>query len=181
MRFCADELAPWAGLTPEQGLEIARLLATTGRVDFLTVTMGSIFSTHMFPFQASMHVPLGYAAHLAGAIKAAVDVPVFAAGRIMTAAQAERLLAEGQADGVEMIRALIADPNLPRLSQAEHAGRVRPCIACNQGCQVRGEMNATISCNVNPDVRHPCPASPSLRGKFASRRGWVPTRPPRFP
>jgi len=161
MRFCADELAPWAGLTPEQGLEIAHLLTTTGRVDYITVTMGSIFSTHMFPFQASMHVPPGYAAHLAGAIKAAVNIPIFAAGRIMTAAQAERVLAEGQADGVEMIRALIADPNLPLLSQAGHAGRVRPCIACNQGCQVRGEMNATISCNVNPDVIHAQPLHPS--------------------
>ncbi len=161
VRFCADELAPWAGLTPEQGLEIARLLATTGRVGYLTVTMGSIFSTHMFPFQASMHVSPGYAVPMASAIKAAVDVPVFAAGRIMTAAQAERVLAEGQADGVEMIRALIADPNLPRLSQAGHAGRVRPCIACNQGCQVRGEMNATISCNVNPDIIHAQPLHPS--------------------
>jgi 2,4-dienoyl-CoA reductase-like NADH-dependent reductase (Old Yellow Enzyme family)/thioredoxin reductase len=162
MRFCADELAPWAGLTPEQSLEIARLLTTTGRVNYVTVTMGSIFSTHMFPFHASMHVPPGYTAHLAGAIKAVVNVPVFAAGRIMTAAQAERLLAEGQADGVEMIRALIADPNLPRLSQAGHAGRVRPCIACNQGCQVRGEMNAAISCNVNPDVIHLEPLHPSV-------------------
>jgi 2,4-dienoyl-CoA reductase-like NADH-dependent reductase (Old Yellow Enzyme family)/thioredoxin reductase len=174
MRFCADELAPWAGLTPEQGLEIARLLTTTERVDYITVTMGSIFSTHMFPFQASMHVLPGYAAHLAGAIKAAVGIPVFAAGRIMTAAQAERVLAEGQADGVEMIRALIADPNLPRLSQAGHTGRVRPCIACNQGCQVRGEMNATISCNVNPDVIHAQPLHPSGGNSLpvgASRRG----------
>ena len=161
MRFCSDELAPWAGLTPEQGLEIARLLVATGRIDYITVTMGSIFSTHMFPFQASMHVSPGYAAHLAGAIKEVVNVPVFAAGRVMTAAQAERVLAEGRADGVEMIRALIADPNLPRLSQEGHARRVRPCIACNQGCQVRGEMNATISCNVNPDVIHAPPLHPS--------------------
>jgi mycofactocin system FadH/OYE family oxidoreductase 2 len=159
VRFCADELAPWAGLTPEQGLEIARLLVATGRIDYVTVTMGSIFSTHMFPFHASMHVPPAYAVHLAGAIKAVVEIPVFAAGRIMNAAQAEGVLAEGQADGVEMIRALIADPNLPQLSQEGdhqgaplHAARVRPCISCNQGCQVRSNVNATISCNVNPDV-----------------------------
>jgi mycofactocin system FadH/OYE family oxidoreductase 2 len=152
VRFCADELAPWAGLTPEQSLEIARLLVATGRIDYVTVTMGSILSTHMFPFHASMHVPQGYAVHLAGVIKAAVDIPVFAAGRIMSAVQAEHILAEERADGVEMIRALIADPNLPRLSQAGHARRVRPCISCNQGCQVRGMMNATISCSVNPDV-----------------------------
>jgi len=161
VRFCADELAPWAGLTPEQSIEIARLLVTTGRIDYITVTMGSIFSTHMFPFQASMHVPPGYAVHLAGAIKAAVNIPVFAAGRIMHAAQAEHILAEGHADGVEMIRALIADPHLPRLSQEGHAEWVRPCIACNQGCQVRSVMNATISCNVNPDVVHAQPLDPS--------------------
>jgi mycofactocin system FadH/OYE family oxidoreductase 2 len=154
VRFCADELAPWAGLTPEQSLEIVRLLKATGRIDYMTVTMGSILSTHMFPFHASMHVPQGYTVHLAGAIKAAIDIPVFAAGRIMGAAQAERILAEEQADGVEMIRALIADPNLPRLSQEGQAKRVRPCISCNQGCQVRGVMNATISCSVNPDVLH---------------------------
>ncbi|HEY6285510.1 MAG TPA: FAD-dependent oxidoreductase [Ktedonobacteraceae bacterium] len=154
VRFCADELAPWAGLTPEQGLEIVCVLVATGRIDYVTVTMGSILSIHMFPFNASMHVPQGYAVHLAGAIKTAVDIPVFAAGRIMSAAQAERILAEEQADGVEMIRALIAGPNLPRLSQEERARRVRPCISCNQGCQVRGMMNATISCSVNPDVVH---------------------------
>ncbi len=164
VRFCADELAPWAGLTPEQSLDIARLLVATGRVDYMTVTMGSIFSTHMFPFQASMHVPQGYAVHLAGAIKAAVNIPVFAAGRIMNAVQAERVLAEGQADGVEMIRALIADPNLPRLSQAGQAERVRLCISCNQGCQVRSLMNAAISCSVNPDVVHAQPLPPAHIG-----------------
>ncbi len=163
MRFCADELAPWAGLTLEQSLEIVRLLVATGHIDYVTVTMGSIFSTHMFPYNASMHVPQGYAAHLAGAIKEAINVPVFAAGRIMSAAQAERVLAEGQAAGVEMIRALIADPNLPRLSQEGRAEKVRPCISCNQGCQVRSVMNATISCSVNPDIVHAQPPSPEKR------------------
>src|SRR5256886_2172748 len=94
VRFCADELAPWAGLTTEPSLEIVRLLVATGRIDYVTVTMGSILSTHRFPFNASMHVPLGYAVHLAGAIKAVVDIPVSAAGRIMSAAQPERILAE---------------------------------------------------------------------------------------
>jgi mycofactocin system FadH/OYE family oxidoreductase 2 len=152
MRFCADEMAPWAGITPEQGRDIAQLLTSTGRIDYLTITMGSIFSTQMFPFHASMQVPPGYAAQLAGAIKAAVAVPVFAAGRIMTAVQGETILAVDQADGVEMIRALIADPALPNLSQAGHLNAVRPCLACNQGCQVRTVMNVEMACNVNPDV-----------------------------
>ncbi len=157
IRLCADELAPWAGLTPEQGVEIARILAETGRVNYMTITMGSIFSTQMFPFHASMHTPRSYSAQLAATVKAAISVPVFAAGRIMNATEAERILAEEQADGVEMIRALIADPSLPALSQEGHADEVRPCISCNQGCQVRSVMNVRISCNVNPDVLHAQP------------------------
>ncbi|MBX5457696.1 MAG: FAD-dependent oxidoreductase [Thermogemmatispora sp.] len=162
VRLCVDELAPWAGLTPEQGVEIARRLAETGRVHYLTVTMGSILSTHLFPFHASMHVAPGYTVALAAAVKQAVSLPVFAAGRIMDAEQAEAIVAAGQADGVEMIRPLIADPALPRLAQVGKAERVRPCLACNQGCQVRGLLNAALSCNVNPDVLHPWPPSISL-------------------
>lgn len=169
LRFCADELAPWAGLTPEQGIEIARRLAETGRIDYITVTMGSIFSTQMFPFHASMHVSPGYAVHLAAAIKAAINVPIFAAGRIMNAAQAERILLEEQADGVELIRPLIADPNLPQISRESLAERVRPCIACNQGCQIRSIINATISCNVNPNVINTHLLPPPTRVKQTDR------------
>lgn len=159
VRFCADELAPWAGITPEQGLELARILTATGRVDYMTVTMGSIFSTQMFPFHASMHTPPAYAAHLAATMKAALSIPVFTAGRIMNANSAERVLAVEQADGVEMIRALIADPHLPRLSQEGHSDAVRPCIACNQGCQVRSVMNVALGCNVQPNVIFGTPPS----------------------
>ena len=166
VRFCGDELAPWAGLTPEQSREIAQILTATGRIDYLTITMGSILSTQMFPFHASMHTPPGYAAQLAASIKAAVTIPVFAAGRIMTVVQAQRILAEGQADGVEMIRALIADPDLPRLSQQGQADQVRPCISCNQGCQVRTVMNVPLGCAVNPDVV----PGPSLSATLARAR-----------
>ena len=159
IRFCADELAPWAGITPEQGVEIARMLTASGRIDYMTVTMGSILSTHMFPFHASMHTPPAYAAHLAAAIKMAVDIPVFAAGRIMNVAQAGRILSDEQADGVEMIRALIAEPRLPELSQDGRIDEVRPCIACNQGCQVRSVMNVPLGCAVQPDVLHATPTS----------------------
>src|SRR5579863_2629834 len=157
IRLCADELAPWAGLTPEQGVEIARILTETDRVHYITITMGSIFSTQMFPFHASMHTPHGYAAQLASAIKATVSVPVFTAGRIMSTMEAERILSEEQADGVEMIRALIADPSLPKLSHEGHTEEVRPCLSCNQGCQVRSVMNVRIGCNVNPDILHAQP------------------------
>ncbi|MHB8597582.1 MAG: oxidoreductase [Ktedonobacteraceae bacterium] len=175
IRLCADELAPWAGLTPEQGVEIAQILAETGRVHYMTITMGSIFSTQMFPFHASMHTPRGYSAQLAAAVKAVIPVPVFAAGRIMNATEAERILAEEQANGVEMIRALIADPSLPRLSQEGHADEVRPCLSCNQGCQVRTVMNVRIGCNVNPDVLNAQPTPLTAIKDRRSRTTSTPT------
>jgi mycofactocin system FadH/OYE family oxidoreductase 2 len=175
VRLCADELAPWAGITSEQSIEIARLLAATGRVDYMTITMGSIFSTHMFPFHASMHTPPGYAAHLAGSIKAAINIPVFAAGRIMSAAQAESILNEEQADGVEMIRSLIADAQLPRLAQDGRADEVRPCISCNQGCQVHTAMNVALSCTVNPDVIHVQPTTQLDAGHRGVKTQQTPT------
>lgn len=171
LRLCADELAPWGGLTPEQGVEIACLLAETGRIDYFTITQGSIFSTQMFPFNASMQVAPGYAVHLAAAVKAAIAIPVFAAGRIMHADQAENILAEGQADGVEMIRALIADPRLPLLAQENKAKQIRPCLACNQGCQARNILNAPISCTVNPSV---CTLeTPKKIGTSAGEAIWI--------
>lgn len=54
-----------------------------------------------------------------------------------------------------MIRALIADPDLPRLSLADQPDEVRPCLSCNQGCQVRTVMNTPLSCNVNPGAMIP--------------------------
>ena len=43
LRLSCDELAPWAGIVPEAGAELAADLAAT--VDYLTVVRGSIFST----------------------------------------------------------------------------------------------------------------------------------------
>ena len=42
LRLCCDELAPWAGVTPEMAAEQAARLA--GQVDYLVVVRGSIYS-----------------------------------------------------------------------------------------------------------------------------------------
>ena len=42
LRLCCDELAPWAGVTPELAAESAARLA--GQVDYLVVVRGSIYS-----------------------------------------------------------------------------------------------------------------------------------------
>jgi len=63
----------------------------------------------------------------AAAVKASVDVPVIAVGRISPEA-ADRHIAEGVYDFVAMGRKILADPDLPNKLAAGHADDVRPCV-----------------------------------------------------
>jgi len=148
LRLVGDEYAPWAGIKPEDAAEIARLLAADGGLDFISVTSGSIYSGHLT--RPGLYAPPGFAAHLAAGIKAAVSVPVFAQGSIVDPGMAAGLVARGEADAVEMTRALIADPELPAKVRAGNAAAVRPCILSNQDNVVGLVQNPRLSCVNNP-------------------------------
>jgi len=51
-----------------------------------------------------------------------------------------------------MNRALICDPELPAKLSRSEGDRVRECLACNQGCQVRNSMGKPLSCLINPSA-----------------------------
>jgi NADPH2 dehydrogenase len=70
----------------------------------------------------------GYMVDLAAAVKAVVEVPVIAAGRIASGELAERILAEGQADLIGLARVLWADPDWP---SKVRAGREHKIIHCD--------------------------------------------------
>lgn len=160
LRLSCDELAPWAGITPEAAPALAAALAP--EVDYVSVVTGSIYSPHAT--RAGMHRPPGYALGLAASVRAAVDgVPVFASGSLVDAAQASEALSTHQADAVEMTRALIADPDLPLKVSEGRGHEIRPCIRCNQDCVVRSASNARVSCIHNPEA--------------GWERGWPPIKP----
>jgi mycofactocin system FadH/OYE family oxidoreductase 2 len=148
LRLSGDEYAPWAGLKPEDMTEIAHLLAEDGQLHFISVTSGSIYSSHMT--RPGLYMPPGFAVHLAGNIKATVQVPVFAQGSIADARMAAGVLAENQADAVEMTRALIADPDVPNKVRAGQADDVRPVILSNQDNIINMVQNPRLSCVNNP-------------------------------
>ena len=43
----------------------------------------------------------------------------------------------------------IADPDLAHKYTFGEAPSIRPCVLCNQGCQVRDVRNPLVSCTVN--------------------------------
>ncbi len=90
------------------------------------------------------------AVNVAAQVRKSVKVPVFAEGRIHRPEYATSIINDDLVDGVYMNRALICDPELPAKLSAEREKRIRPCLACNQGCQVRRNMGKPLMCILNP-------------------------------
>ncbi|HXM58961.1 MAG TPA: FAD-dependent oxidoreductase [Candidatus Dormibacteraeota bacterium] len=152
LRLCCDELAPWAGIKPEDAPELAAALADG--VDYVSVVAGSIFSVE--ETRPGLHRAPGHLLGLCAAVRERLGgaVPVLASGSLVWPDQAAAAVAAGQADACEMTRALIADPDLPARVTEQRADAVRPCIRCNQDCAVRSAANSAVSCVHNPEAGH---------------------------
>ncbi len=147
LRLSCDELAPWAGITPEAAVEIAATLSDS--LDYLVVVRGSIYSAEKT--RPDFHEPIGFNIGVCRNVRAAVgDTPVFLQGSIVEWGQAEWAIDDGVCDGVEMTRAQIADPDLVAKLTADAADTVRPCIRCNQTCQVRDARSPIVTCVAEP-------------------------------
>jgi mycofactocin system FadH/OYE family oxidoreductase 2 len=147
IRISGDELVP-GGLTLNDMREIAARLEGTGKIDYISVSVG-IHETD-YVMIGDMSVPLGAIAYLAAGIKEVVNLPVLAVLRINDPVQAEQILAEGKADMIGMCRALICDPELPNKAREGRLNDIRKCIACNQEC--RRADRGPVRCTLNPTV-----------------------------
>jgi 2,4-dienoyl-CoA reductase-like NADH-dependent reductase (Old Yellow Enzyme family)/NADPH-dependent 2,4-dienoyl-CoA reductase/sulfur reductase-like enzyme len=82
-------------------------------------------------------------------IKAAVNIPVIMAGRILTPEDAEGVLREGSADFIALCRALVADPHWCLKAFGEVKRPIRHCISCNV-CFERLTLELDVACVQNP-------------------------------
>ncbi|MEQ1703462.1 MAG: 2,4-dienoyl-CoA reductase, partial [Ilumatobacteraceae bacterium] len=147
LRLSCDELAPWAGITSEMAVEIAAALAP--EVDYLVVVRGSIFSAEKT--RPDFHEPTGFNIGVCRDVRSAVGAtPVFLQGSVVEWGQAEWAVGDGVCDAVEMTRAQIADPDLVAKLAADRGDDVRPCIRCNQTCQVRDARSPIVTCVGEP-------------------------------
>ncbi len=147
LRLSCDELAPWAGITPDMAVDIAGQLAE--RVDYLVVVRGSIYSAEKT--RPDFHEPTGFNIGVCRDVRAAVGgTPVFLQGSVVDSGQAEWAVGNGVCDAVEMTRAQIADPDLVAKLAAGRGDDIRPCIRCNQTCQVRDARNPVVTCVGEP-------------------------------
>jgi 2,4-dienoyl-CoA reductase (NADPH2) len=95
-------------------------------------------------------VPRAAFASLAGRLRQHVSVPVVASNRINMPAEAEAILARGDADLISMARPFLADPEFVNKAAAGRADEINTCIACNQACLDHTFANQRATCLVNP-------------------------------
>ena len=95
-------------------------------------------------------MPKGYLVELAAKAKEAVNIPILAGGRMNEADIAEKAIQDGKIDAVVLGRAALADSEYPNKVLTGHTEKIRPCIACNQGCITRLQQGKQPTCAVNP-------------------------------
>lgn len=149
VRMTADEFTE-GGLELDDSIEIAKALAGTGKIDYLNVMASNVYDWRQAAkSMPGMGSPLGAYLPMAGAIKAAVAIPVLHANRILDFATAARAIEEGLIDLVGMTRAQIADPHMVRKLIERRESDIRPCVGANY-CISRIYAGGEALCIQNP-------------------------------
>ena len=151
VRLDGEELHTPDGITLDDAVATARLAVAAGAdaihmSAYATITTGTEFTEAPLP-----QSPDAYVAY-AKAVRAAVDVPVIAAGRIEPEA-ATRSIAAGDYDFVAMARKMLADAEIPNKLAANRPQDIRPCIYCYV-CVSEIFVNRSIKCAVNAATGH---------------------------
>ena len=128
IRYTADERLE-GGISVEEGLEISRRLADSGKVDFLNVIKGHIDTdpglTDVIPVQGMKNAPF---IDFAGTIRKETGMPTFHAAKIPDVATARHAVSSGLLDMVGMTRAHMADPFIVRKIMENREDDIRPCV-----------------------------------------------------
>ncbi|WP_320151160.1 NAD(P)/FAD-dependent oxidoreductase [uncultured Tolumonas sp.] len=136
------------GYDLNDGIEIAKLLES--RIDLLHVSAGT-YQRGFGVTHPSMFLPHGSNVYLAEAIKKQVNVPVATIGGLNDPQMMEDIIASGKADIVEMARALLADPELPKKITMNRDEYIVRCLRCYT-CMAERAQTATRRCTVNPII-----------------------------
>jgi 2,4-dienoyl-CoA reductase-like NADH-dependent reductase (Old Yellow Enzyme family) len=149
VRILNSDMVP-GGLDTDDYAQISQMIEDTGTVDYISVSTGLLRAVaFMVPSHYSGLVP-GYQSEFTSKIKASVKkLPVFQVGRINDPVLADRIIAEGHADAVVLIRELIAEPEFAKKAQEGRLEEIRPCVYWNQSCLSRVPAGLRIECSIN--------------------------------
>ncbi len=152
IKLAVDELVE-GGLRLRDAQQIARRIDELGMVDFYVTAVGNNLDKfaridHWPPSPA----PQGMYAKLAAGLRQVTKRPVAALTRIVDPRLAEKVIAEGMCDMVAMVRATIADPDLPKKLKEGRFSDIRPCTGINSACVDRTLAGGQMRCIHNPII-----------------------------
>lgn len=137
---------------PAEAAILAPLVAAGGAVDYACFCQGTHAKT------LDLHVPDRFGPRmpyreLQKRLRAAIPgVPLVALGRITDPAEAEALLAAGEAELIGLGRPLLADPAWPIKAASGRAHDIRYCISCNTCWDTIITRQQPLACVNNPRV-----------------------------
>ena len=138
------------GFDIENGIAFARQLENV--CDLIHVSAGNHEVDEVFGVtHPSMFLGEGPNVKYAAEIKKHVRTPVATVGAIGDPEMMEEILASGQANVVEMARALLADPDLPVKIRVGREDEIRPCLRC-MSCFSSEMTCGEPYCAINPET-----------------------------
>jgi 2,4-dienoyl-CoA reductase-like NADH-dependent reductase (Old Yellow Enzyme family)/NADPH-dependent 2,4-dienoyl-CoA reductase/sulfur reductase-like enzyme len=147
-RISANELVP-GGMQEDDTIEFVKLIED--KIDLLHVSAGMLSDNITVPHIIQpTYFPHEYNVHRAAKLRKALKVPITTVGSISSMEAADRIIAEGKADMVAMVRAILADPEI--VNKAKHGqteADLRPCLRCFT-CNKLTRNFYPIRCAVNP-------------------------------
>lgn len=148
-RMSGDECFD-GGYDLSYGVRIAQ--AIDGKVDLIHVSAGNHEGPGTFVItHPSQYLPDGCNVKFAAEIKRHVKTPVAAVGALSDPALMEEILASGQADVVQLARALLVEPELPNKLRRGEDALVHRCLRC-ETCFSYAFTNRYHRCAINPRV-----------------------------
>lgn len=154
IRISGDDLTD-VGLGMDDCVKVAELVQD--KVDLFNVSCGNHEDPDMFcRTHPSAFYKRGVNVYLAAEIKKNVNKPVACVGSLNDPAQMEEIIATGQADIVEIGRALLADPYLVKKALEGNAEDITPCLRCYE-CFGETSKSETVKCTVNPTMGQQLP------------------------
>ncbi len=147
LRISGSELFD-GGYDLNDGIEIAKRIED--KIDILHVSAGT-YQRGFAVTHPSMFLPHGPNVYLAAEIKKHVSVKVATVGGLNDPEKMEEIISSGQADIVEMARALLADHELPKKVMQNRDDEIIHCLRCFT-CMAERAETGTRKCTVNPII-----------------------------
>lgn len=167
IRLSGDDLTD-KGLNMEECVKVAQMV--DDKVQLINVSCGNHEDPDMFcRTHPSAFFKRGVNVYLAAAIKEHVSTPVACVGSLNDPAQMEEILAAGQADAVEIGRAILADPYIPKKALSDCAEDITPCLRCYE-CFGETGKSETVKCTVNPTMGQQLPAKYGIKAPEKTKK-----------